>query len=300
VSPGTRRPTGRGRLRGAVVVAGAAALAAAAVVAGVRLVDRPPPSTSGEEVSHVHGLGVNPADGRLYAATHFGLFRLDGKGGAERVGEGAQDTMGFTVAGPDRFLASGHPEFSARPRMLDERPLLGLMESRDGGRSWTTLSLGGEADFHVLVAAPGRILAWNATTGAVMASTDGRSWETLSERLLLSMVVDPADPERVLASGGDGVSVSSDGGRTWEPVAGPADAYLAAEEDGTLWAAAAEDGAVLRSRDGLSWERVGSLPGPAEALIAHDGRLYAAATEAGILRSGDGRSWRAVYRPRTS
>ena len=49
-------------------------------------------------------------------------WRLSGLGGmqlvfrsedetesAERVGEGLQDTMGFSVVGPDHFLASGHP-----------------------------------------------------------------------------------------------------------------------------------------------------------------------------------------------
>jgi hypothetical protein len=58
--------------------------------------------------------------------------------GFERVGEGAQDAMSFTIAGPDRFLMSGHPEpGSAGPAHL------GLTESTDGGRSWQTLSLEG-------------------------------------------------------------------------------------------------------------------------------------------------------------
>ena len=62
----------------------------------------------------VHGLGLNPADGDLYTATHFGLFRVAADGVAERVGESLQDTMGFTVVGPDRFVASGHPDIRDR------------------------------------------------------------------------------------------------------------------------------------------------------------------------------------------
>ncbi|MGH2838494.1 MAG: F510_1955 family glycosylhydrolase, partial [Thermoleophilaceae bacterium] len=59
---------------------------------------------------HVHGLGVNPADGALFIATHTGLYRApDGELAAERVGDRYQDTMGFTVTGPDSFLGSGHP-----------------------------------------------------------------------------------------------------------------------------------------------------------------------------------------------
>ena len=37
-------------------------------------------------VVHVHGLGINPADGVLYAATHTGLFTVR-NGGAKRVAE---------------------------------------------------------------------------------------------------------------------------------------------------------------------------------------------------------------------
>jgi hypothetical protein len=43
---------------------------------------RPSPDIGFE---HVHGLGVDPADGMLYAATHYGLFRVPEVGEAERV-----------------------------------------------------------------------------------------------------------------------------------------------------------------------------------------------------------------------
>jgi hypothetical protein len=61
---------------------------------------------------HVHGLGVDAADGGVYAATHSGLFRLpDGSSGpAVRVADRWQDTMAFTVVGPNQFIASGHPD----------------------------------------------------------------------------------------------------------------------------------------------------------------------------------------------
>jgi hypothetical protein len=99
---------------------------------------------------HVHGLGNNPADGTLYAATHTGLFTVrDGAG--HRVANHYQDTMGFTVVGPDHFLGSGHPDFrDTQLYQPGRRPLLGLIESRDAGRSWQPLSLLGEADFHAL------------------------------------------------------------------------------------------------------------------------------------------------------
>lgn len=79
----------------------------------------------------VHGLGVNPADGDVYAATHFGPGRVPQDGEAHRVGDTAHDLMGFTVVGPDDFVASGHPV------MTDELPpLLGLIATTDAGKTW--------------------------------------------------------------------------------------------------------------------------------------------------------------------
>ena len=86
---------------------------------------------------HIHGLGINPADKRLYVATHYGLFRAGEGQASQRVGDLAQDFMGFTVAGPDEFLASGHPD----PADRQQPPHLGLIKSSDAGQSWEPLSL---------------------------------------------------------------------------------------------------------------------------------------------------------------
>ena len=99
-------------------------------------------------VEHVHGLGVDPADGTLYVATHYGTFRVPADGPAQRIGDSLQDTMGFTVVGADHFLGSGHPDQQG----FDEGqpPLRGLIESTDGGETWEALALSGEVDFHAL------------------------------------------------------------------------------------------------------------------------------------------------------
>ncbi|MFP5282912.1 MAG: hypothetical protein ACLGIF_05620 [Actinomycetes bacterium] len=94
---------------------------------------------------HVHGVAVNPADAKVYLATHDGLFRYD-RTGPKQVGP-VIDLMGFTVAGPNHFYASGHPG----PGVDLPQPV-GLIESTDAGRSWTPLSRQGESDFHTLAA----------------------------------------------------------------------------------------------------------------------------------------------------
>src|ERR671919_1083814 len=110
---------------------------------------------------HVHGLGINPEDGALFVATHTGLFRApEGEQTAQRVADRYQDTMGFTVVGPDRFLGSGHPD--GREGLP---PFLGLIESRDAGRTWEPISLLGERDFHVLAASGGGVRVVGSLVG---------------------------------------------------------------------------------------------------------------------------------------
>ena len=87
-------------------------------------------------VAHVHGLGVDPADGMLYAATHYGLFRLPLQGRATRIADRYQDTMGFTITGPHAFLGSGHPDMRKDPQLPAR---LGLIQQAE-----TVVSVGGD------------------------------------------------------------------------------------------------------------------------------------------------------------
>ncbi|MBA2522666.1 MAG: exo-alpha-sialidase, partial [Solirubrobacterales bacterium] len=133
--PETRPVKSTPRLRPLLI---AATLGASAVIAACGQESTDPVAGS-EPIEHVHGLGINPADGALFIATHDGLFRSpEGSATAERVGESSQDTMGFTIVGPDRFLGSGHPGPGE-----DGQPNLGLIESGDAGLSWTGVSLAG-------------------------------------------------------------------------------------------------------------------------------------------------------------
>ena len=242
-------------------------------------------------VEHVHGLGVDPADGLLYAATHFGLWRIPEQGQATRVADRYQDTMGFTVVGPGTFLGSGHPDFEKDPHLPTR---LGLIRSADAGETWQPVSLSGQVDFHVLHAAHGKVYGWDSGSGRVMVSGDeGGTWETRSTLDLRDLVVSPDDPETLLATTEAGVMRSGDGGRTWAVVAGaPLLAVLAWSTPGSLYGVT-PDGAVQHSVDsGATWTLRGEVGGEPEALAASVGdgseRLYVAVAEQGILSSDDG------------
>ncbi|MDQ3384500.1 MAG: exo-alpha-sialidase [Actinomycetota bacterium] len=257
------------------------------------------PTASGSEpgIAHVHGLGVNPANDELQVATHYGSFTIPADGSAERVGASYQDTMGFTVVGPDHFYGSGHPDVAGIRK--GQPGLLGLIESTDAGATWESVSLSGEVDFHGLVFDHDRVYGWDATSGRFMVSDETRTWETRSTIDLASFAVDPSDADHVVAASASGLVDSADGGRTWSIVDGPEVVTLSWDRAAGLWGVTA-DGSVHGSRNGSEWEEVGSLPGPPQALLAAGDVLYAAAEEGdvtGIYRSDDGgRSWQLQYR----
>ncbi|MGH2954218.1 MAG: F510_1955 family glycosylhydrolase [Solirubrobacterales bacterium] len=244
----------------------------------------------GEGLVHVHGLGVNPADGALFIATHTGLFSSpDGASSAERVDEQFQDTMGFTVVGPDHFLASGHPAPGE-----DRPPNLGLIESTDGGRSWREVSLAGEADFHVLRFAHDRVYAYNSLAGELMLSDDGGgSWTGRRPPApVIDLAVDPDDPERILASTEAGLALGEDDGRRWRRLPGDV-GLLAWPEPRRLYLVNASGEVQVSEDGGGRWGPVGDIGGQPAALAAVGAReLYAALADGTVLRSTDGgASW---------
>ena len=287
------------------ILAAAAVTATVAVLSstgddasGVAAQSALPPLEVETGVVHVHGLGVDPGDGVLYAATHSGLFRIPEQGKAARVANRAQDTMGFSIVGPGQFIGSGHPD----PREDDVRPpLLGLITSTDRGQTWDRISLHGKADFHALHAAHGRVYGYDSTSGTFMVTENRKDWDRRAQLPMADFAVSPQDPDTVLATTEQGLVRSTDGGRQWAPVAGaPVIVVLAWAEPGSLYGIG-PDGTVHRSADGgATWGMRGNVGGQPEAVTVEvrDGqeRLYVAAAERGIVVSADqGRTFTTRY-----
>jgi hypothetical protein len=279
-----------------------AIVAVAAIAVAVWAVARDGGSTDStatpEGVVHVHGLGIDPADGTLYVATHYGTFRVPEDGNAKRIGP-VQDTMGFTVVGPGHFLGSGHP--SAEGGEPGQPANLGLIESTDAGATWKELSLSGEADFHALAYAHNQVYGWASTSGEFMVSTDKRNWESRSTLQIFGLAVDPASPDRVIATTPDGVQASSDGGRSWQPLTGAPELVLVAwDPNSGLWGIDPGGATYHATALDQQWQPTGTLPGPPQALLADGDTLYAAAEDdsaTGIYQSNDnGQTWQVRYR----
>ena len=247
---------------------------------------------------HVHGLGVNPADGALFVATHTGLFRAAaGEQRARRVAGRYQDTMGFTVTGPDEFLGSGHPD--GRENLP---PFLGLIRSTDAGRSWRPVSLLGKRDFHVLEAAGRRIFGYGSDfeskEATLLVSNDGgRSWEERPPpEPLISLAIDPADPDHVVASGERTTYSSTDAGRNWRPLG--EDPGLFAWTRRVLCRVGGVGDISCSGDGGASWRTVGAIDGQPAAFDDAGDELYVALHDGTVKRStDDGATWTVRAKP---
>jgi photosystem II stability/assembly factor-like uncharacterized protein len=248
-----------------------------------------PQTAADPGLEHIHGLGVS--GNTLFIATHTGLWTAPaGQTTARRVGTSRQDIMGLSVLAEDRFLGSGHPG----PDQADLPPNLGLIESPDGGRTWKSISLLGEADFHVLASAGRHVYGVNSADGALMVSSDaGRNWQKRSPpAAVFSIAIDPRAPQHILASTERGLFSSNMAGHSWRPVRDDLAGLLAWPTPQRLYLVGG-DGAIQLSPDGgHTWRSTGSIGGQPAAFIADGNALYAALADATVKRSTDrGRTW---------
>ncbi|ABS06050.1 F510_1955 family glycosylhydrolase [Kineococcus radiotolerans] len=233
--------------------------------------------------AHVHGVAVNPADGQVHLATHDGLFRFE-ESGPVRVGP-VIDLMGFTVAGPDHFYASGHPG----PGVDLPQPV-GLIETTDGGRTWQALSRQGESDFHALAASAGGVVGFD---GTLRFSSDGTTWNVLQTPVKPYAVAASPDGAVLLVTSEAGPARSTDAGITWSVLQEAPLLQLVDWADGATVAGVSPEGTVAMSTDaGATWSVRGRVTGAPQAVGADlqpDGSMrLLVVTEEGVHESRDG------------
>lgn len=175
----------------------------------------------------------------------------------------------------------------------------GLLETRDGGRSWHGTALRGADAMNVAPPADGFFQI--AGHDVYMETTDGgQTWQDVPNDLpgldLHSFVVDPADPSHAWAfSVGNGLFETGDKGRTWEfRQPGSWGALTAFSESGKAILVGVGESGLGRSEDGgRTWTALGQPTGQLASLAASaDGAVMYAGTTQGVSRSTDGgRTW---------
>ncbi|EFL27610.1 BNR/Asp-box repeat domain protein [Streptomyces himastatinicus ATCC 53653] len=235
-------------------------------------------------VRHIHGLGLDPSEQRLYVATHEGIYTPDSKGNPKLVGDSKDDFMGFTVAQGRTFYASGHPASGG-----DGPGNKGLIKSTDAGRTWKSLSLSGTSDFHALDYAHDTVYGYDSTNGLLRTTKDGTTWKDGATFQALDIAVDPDHADLVLATTAEGVARSTDGGKTFAKGKQPVMAFLSWKAQNALYGIDTS-GRMSRSTDGgATWKKLATVPGgQPQALTAVDAQHVLAATQSGVYESKDG------------
>ena len=207
--------------------------------------------------AHVHGVARDPGSGNVVVATHEGLYVYEGTK-PNRVGP-VIDLMGFTVAGPGHYYASGHPGTAT-----DLPQPVGLIESRDAGKTWAVLSRGGQSDFHALTTAGSSVVGFD---GEVRATTDGRTWVDGALDGEPRTLTGSRDSSTVLATTKEGLMRSTDSGVSWRWEDQAPWLLMAAFGDGDSVVGLTPYGEVYTSSDaGKQWHATNLVTPDAQAL----------------------------------
>ena len=249
--------------------------------------------------THIHGLAIDRANSdRLLIATHHGLYilRLE-SGTVDLISELQDDFMGFTPHPTNArgLYASGHPARGGN---------LGFIASSDGGRTWTALSpgIGGPVDFHQMDVSKADPSVIYGVYGGLQISRDGgRNWSRVGPAPdgLIDLAASSTDVARVYAATQQGLLVSTDGGRAWQPahlLRHPA-SMIEVATDGSVYAFLLGSGLLRTEEPSLNWQTLSNDFGDRYLLhfAVHPedpARLYASTHLNELLTSEDGgRTW---------
>lgn len=251
---------------------------------------KPPPNTSAFRLRTVLlGAVVLAGAGVIAAAVvlNGGAQSVGGATALSTLGTRDVHSLAFDPTDPEHLYFGHHG---------------GLLETRDGGRSWQGTALRGADAMNV--APPVGGLFQIAGHNVYMETADGgQTWQEVPNNLpgldLHAFVADPADPAHAWAFAvGFGLFETTDKGRTWEArQSGGWGALSAFVAGGRTVLVGVGPGGLARSEDGgRTWTALAQPGGQIASLAASaDGAVIYTGTTQGLSRSTDlGRTWAAA------
>jgi photosystem II stability/assembly factor-like uncharacterized protein len=194
---------------------------------------------------------------------------------------------------------------------------VGVIVSRDDGRTWRPLALEGQADFHVMALSPAdgdTLYGWSVGPRAGLyhiSLKSGQAAQIPAQGLtgVLALAAHPKQAETVAAGTRTGLLLSTDGGRRWASLAFSGQPVSAVGWDSAdpsrLFAYPALRAAkLMMSRDGgRSWMALDFSAGSEDAvgwIALHpkgEGLIYLATFGSDVIRSrDDGRTWETLIK----
>ena len=257
---------------------------------------------------YVNGLEIDPNNNDFLLTTNRGFWRIEDetkevtKVEGTVSAKGKSDTVGTFLLlkslGGQTLIGSGHPD---NQNTLPQ--FIGVMRSEDMGKTWKIASRLGGADLHKIELKHDRMYAWDAVLSAIVISDDeGKTFEEhfTPRGLIIDFVVDPEDPDYILAANDEELFLSRNSGDQWRPVTSGARIRLSWPAAGALYRAD-QDGTVYTSPDrGRTWTKVSEVPGEPIRFEETDDpqHLFLALSDGSIIETTDGaKTWKDVYRP---
>lgn len=237
---------------------------------------------------HLHTMSV--MGNRFFVTGHDGAGMSDdgGRSWVATPSLNGADVMSWTTSSKT-ILAGGH---------------IGLFISSDEGTTFKKIMFFGSAsDVHAIGASGKLVYLGSPQVGLLMSTDSGITWKMrnakVGQNFMGSMLVDPKNPKRIIASDmGAGLTMSTDAGLTWSPIGGPAGPMAVAWNSknskdiaaiGMMSSGVSDDG-------GKTWKEIRLPAGAAAIAYSADGRKLIAGvlvnTKAQIYTSSDrGKSW---------
>ena len=268
------------------------------------------PAQAAVTLRDVHGLTYSSDGKQLIVAAHDGLVVYE-NGKWSNSGALQHDYMGFSATSK-HFYSSGHPA----PGSGLVNPL-GVIRSKDGGKTWDKLGLERESDFHLLATSwnTNAIYVWNHAPNSRMRQpglhytvNDGFAWKPARAAGLQgnpqALAVHPGNATIVAAATASGVFVSRDSGERFEPVASGAQGVsVFFDLDGKQLWYGTFDGQARLARAPLGGKATSvALPPIGRDAVAYIAQNPAARSEYAIatfeksvyLSKDSGRTWTAI------
>lgn len=228
-------------------------------------------------VPHIHGLGYSTDGQRLLMPAHEGIMSYSEGHWSEGQGE-KHDYMGFSAV-DDGFYSSGHPA----PGSNKKNPF-GVVKSTDEGKSFETLAVYGETDFHVMSAGYKNkaIYVINPEANSQMklsglfySKDDGKTWTQSGMQGIAgdpaAIAVHPTNDAVVAIGTEQGLFVSKDSGQNFEKLSDAQVTSLFFNEKGSLFVGSYRAPAASLSQIDINTKQTVEvkIPGLTEDAVAY-------------------------------
>jgi photosystem II stability/assembly factor-like uncharacterized protein len=272
----------------------------------------PVPSISYQSHNHIHGLGYDSKNSRLFIATHYGIF-IWKEGKLFQLGQSRDDFMGFSLhpSNFDVIYTSGHPKGGGN---------MGVMKSEDGGVSFKQIFRGlsvETVDFHSMIVSPANpSILYGWFDGRLYRTKNaGKHWEFARAQGLPSkglcwgapcFSADGGDERTVYSGTLNGLLVSRDFGDHWtsagSDVGGIGGIGVNPRNSKNIFAFTEKLGLAISDDGGKSWRRAnqGLKLSPKEFIFAfafdrsNASQIFAASGEQIFQSTDAGKTWKKI------